>query len=144
MNQIFSASPAIANPLYDAVFKYLLKDIEIAGEINDSNAPLVQKIVGRLSKAIESDEIREQMWMEFEVKRIIERAVRKVAEEKDEIIAEKDRLIAEKDKEIEIKKQRRELERNKALSEKDEALATLREKKETLLRQIEDLKKLNK
>ena len=82
----------------------------------DVNEPLVRKMVDRLGRAIASDEIREKMDVEDEIDRIFGRELGKLA-------LEKDRIIAAKDLEI----------------------ITERQKNETLIKQIEELRKqLNK
>lgn len=109
----------IANPICNVVFKYLLKDVEIARELLST---LVKKMVDRLGRAIASEEIRDLMDVEDELDRIFEREMRK----KDEIIAEKEEIIAEKDKLLIEEKRRADEEIQKNLE---------------LQRQIEELKK---
>ncbi len=132
--------------------------LDFKGNADD---PLVRKMVDRLGRAIASDEMRDKMDVEDEIDRIMEREIKKATDAKDEVIAEKDVVIAEREEVIAVKneviakkdeviaeKDEVIAEKEKALAEKDEALAEKekataadREQIETLLRQIEDLKK---
>ena len=87
----------------------------------DLNEPLVQKMVARLGRAIASEEIRDRMDVEDEIDRIFERALGKLATEKDKIIASQAQELEAKAQELEAQAQ---------------ALATLLKELEELKRQV--------
>ena len=106
----------------------------------DANEPLVQKMIDRLGRAIASEDIREKMDVEDELDQIFEREMRKLAQEKDLIIAEKEQLLEEEKQRAEQEKQRAEAEKQRAEQEKQRAEAE-KQKNLELQRQIEALKK---
>jgi hypothetical protein len=65
----------------------------------DTQYPLVQKMLNRLTRAIASDEIRDKMDFEDEIERVFGREIKKVN-------IEKDKIIAEKEKELTIERQK--------------------------------------
>lgn len=99
----------------------------------DTDEPLVKKILDRLGRAIASEEIRDIMDVEDELDRIFEREMKKLATEKDVIIAEKEQQLMAEKKRAEEEKQRAEEEKQRADFEQQRNLE--------LLRQIEELKK---
>lgn len=90
----------------------------------DTNDPLLKKMVDRLGRAIASEDIRDKMDVEDELERIFEREMKKLASEKDEIIAEKEEIIALKETQLmeEKKRAEAEIQKNLALQQELEAL----------------------
>ncbi len=72
--------------------------LDFKGDVND---PLLKKMVDRLGRAIANDEIRDKMDVEDEIDRIFEREIKKIASEKDKIIADLLKQIEELQKRIE-------------------------------------------
>ncbi len=99
--------------------EFLTSDLHKLNFQGDSNEPLVQRLLDKLTRAVASDEIRKQMDLEDEIDHVFEREFQKRLKEKDEIIEEKDKTIEEKDKTIEEE----------------------RRQKEILLKELEELKK---
>jgi hypothetical protein len=94
----------------------------------DTNDPLIKKMLDRLGRAIANEEIRDNMDVEDELDRIFDREMKKLADEKDEIIAEKvgiiaekEDIIAEKDQLLIAEKKRAEEEKKRAEEEKKRA-----------------------
>ena len=120
----------------------------------DTNDPLIKKMLDRLGRAIANEEIRDNMDVEDELDRIFDREMKKLADEKDEIIAEKVGIIAEKEdiiaekdqlliaekKRAEEEKKRAEEEKKRAEEEKKRAEEEI-QKNLALQSQIEALKK---
>lgn len=97
--------------------------LDFQGETDD---PLIKKMLDRLGRAIANEEIRDNMDVEDELERIFDREMKKLAAEKDEIIAEKDSQLL-------LEQQRTEKEKKRAEEEIQKNI--------DLQRQIEELKK---
>ncbi|GAB4413036.1 MAG: hypothetical protein OHK0039_19530 [Bacteroidia bacterium] len=100
---------------------------------DDTDDPLLRRMIDRLGRAIASETIREKMDVEDELDRVFAREMRKLAIEKDETIAEKEGIIAEQEQQLASARRRAEEERRRAEEERQHNL--------DLLRQIEELKK---
>ncbi len=92
----------------------------------DADDPLIKKMIDRLGRAIANEEMREKMAVEDELDRIFEREIKKLA-------AEKDKIIAEKENQLRVEQQRVEEQKKRADDEIQKNLE--------LQRQIEILKK---
>ena len=98
--------------------EFLTSDLHKLNFQGDSNEPLVQKLLDKLTRAVASDDIRKQMDLEDEIDHVFEREFKKRLQEKDDMIEEKDKIIEE---------ERRQKEEE-------------RRQKEALLKELEELK----
>jgi hypothetical protein len=95
----------------------------------DASDPLVQRLLDKLTRAVASDEVRQQMDVEDEIDRVFERELRG----KNELLAEKERLLSEERRQKEEERRQKEEERR----QKEAAQQQLA----TLQKEIEELKK---
>ncbi len=122
---------------------FKLKDDKHKLKVDDENTedPLVKKLIRRLNKAVESEEILAEMAAEDEVNRILGDVERELEFTKNALgierqkVEEKEVELEEKEKQLEAERLKAEAERLKA-EEKEAQLEALRQELEALKRQM--------
>ena len=116
--------------------EFKLKDDKHKLRLDDEDIedPLIRKLIRRLNKAVETDEILAEMAAEDEVNRVLGDVERELEFIKSALEVERQKVEVERQK-VEVERQKAEMERQKA-EEKEIELETLRQEMEALKRQL--------